>query len=636
MIELPEKFKKDTEGKETFLVPLVVIDNQIYISTNKLNLENSYQPLLKDIGNIRESIDIKEKRFKTSSITMQCYNYDYNNTTLSVRLFSPSVLNKKLEIYYKSQSAESLDDCLKVYSGYIKDVEENIDSLRITVEDRTEVSLKNELPIRKTSFSEDLPEDRRDRPIPMVYGVVDRCPLIYRDATILGSDANFGLNKNYNTIADDFFIRQCVKPKIFVNNGYPNISKELSLFEVSKPNSIYQGLTQNQYDDQTDDNSIIFESQVDIEEIDFDSGGFNNGSPISYNMVEVNLGSRVSFESGKYTLEWDFNDSYDKPEGDADSSKKSVPILPYEDTDGVTESNKVYDSYLQPSNYALFPEIIQNSPNHIWSWGKNKNYFEFDNGYVFNELRGVSLVLFKILENFPSESDTVKALTNVNEDNDDVEIKARVSVDYAVEAEITQGAYQTNIDASPDWERPQLNLNYGRTTLKEIKFGVINDGDTYNSIDNDGDGYEDIIEHHKGDLSGSVGNYDWYYVDNPSEKSLEMSNRWFDFGSETGSSVLDRHGKAMSWLKIKHLKVYKQAIVEDFDKRDLYAEVEGRVDDTLGRYTGESFIVLSGQSDADFTQTSEDRAVKAVSSRKKLSSNTRFKKKQQITKSGKY
>ena len=115
MIELPEKFKKDTEGKETFLVPLVVIDNQIYISTNKLNLENSYQPLLKDIGNIRESIDIKEKRFKTSSITMQCYNYDYNNTTLSVRLFSPSVLNKKLEIYYKSQSAESLDDCLKVY-----------------------------------------------------------------------------------------------------------------------------------------------------------------------------------------------------------------------------------------------------------------------------------------------------------------------------------------------------------------------------------------------------------------------------------------------------------------------------------------------------------------------------------------
>ena len=122
MIELPQKFKTDTEGKETFLVPLVVIDNQIYLSTNKINLENSYEPLLKSVGNIRQSIDIYDKKFKTSSVTMQFYNYDYNNTTLSVRLFNPSVLNKKLDIYYKSQSAESLNDCLKVYSGYVKDV----------------------------------------------------------------------------------------------------------------------------------------------------------------------------------------------------------------------------------------------------------------------------------------------------------------------------------------------------------------------------------------------------------------------------------------------------------------------------------------------------------------------------------
>ena len=218
MIELPQKFKTDTEGKETFLVPLVVIDNQIYLSTNKINLENSYEPLLKSVGNIRQSIDIYDKKFKTSSVTMQFYNYDYNNTTLSVRLFNPSVLNKKLDIYYKSQSAESLNDCLKVYSGYVKDVQENIDFLTITVEDRTEVSLKNELPIRKTSLSEDLPEDKRDVLIPIVYGVVDRCPLIYKDATILGLD-----NKHYNTIADDFFISECKNPKIFINDSYPSI-----------------------------------------------------------------------------------------------------------------------------------------------------------------------------------------------------------------------------------------------------------------------------------------------------------------------------------------------------------------------------------------------------------------------------
>ena len=92
----------------------------------------------------------------------------------------------------------------------------------------------------------------------------------------------------------------------------------------------------------------------------------------------------------------------------------------------------------------------------------------------------------------------------------------------------------------------------------------------------------------------------------------------------------------MSWLKIKHLKIYKQAIVQDFNQRDLYAEVEGRVDNTFGTYTGETFIVLSGQSDADFTQPNEDRAVKAITSRKKLAPKAKTKKIQQITKSGKY
>ncbi len=640
MIELPQKFKTDTEGKETFLIPLIVIDNQMYLSTNKINLENSYEPLLKSVGNIRQSIDINKKIFKTSSVTMQFYNYEYNNEVLSVRLFNPSVLNKKLDIYYKSQSAESLDDCLKVYSGYVKDVQENLDFLTITVEDRTEVSLKNELPIRKTSLSEDLPEDKRDVPIPIVYGVVDRCPLIYKDATIIGSDANFGLNKHYSTIADDFFIRQCTSPKIFVNDSYPNISKELSLFEASKANTIYQGLTQNQYDDETDDNSIVFEAQVDIEQLDDESSGFNDGSPIAYNMVEVNSESRLAFESGKYTLEWDFNDSYDKPDGDVDGSKKSVPILPYEEPEGTTESNRAYDTYLQPSNYALYPEIIQNSSNNIWSWGYNAEYFEFDTGLVFDKLRGFSLILFNILENFPSQSDIVTSLEHADADSDDIEVQSRVAVDYAVQAEITLGANEENLLDSSLFSsnyrfRPQLNLFYGKTNLKEIQFGVINSGDTYNTTDTDGDGFEDIVDHHKGDLSGSVGNYDWHYVDNPSEKSLEMSNRFFD-SNGTGYTILSRSGKPMSWLKIKHLKIYKQAIVQDFNKRDLYAEVEGRVDDTFGTYTGETFIVLSGQSDADFTQPNEDRAVKAITSRKKLAPKAKTKKIQQITKSGKY
>ena len=57
----------------------------------------------------------------------------------------------------------------------------------------------------------------------------------------------------------------------------------------------------------------------------------------------------------------------------------------------------------------------------------------------------------------------------------------------------------------------------------------------------------------------------------------------------------------------------------------------------LGRYTGQTNIVLSGQSDADFTQPNEDRGVKAIASRKKISPKAKTKKKKtKTTRLGKY
>ena len=38
MITLPEKFKRDTEGKDTYLVPLVIINETIALSTQKVNV----------------------------------------------------------------------------------------------------------------------------------------------------------------------------------------------------------------------------------------------------------------------------------------------------------------------------------------------------------------------------------------------------------------------------------------------------------------------------------------------------------------------------------------------------------------------------------------------------------------------
>ena len=138
MLDLPQKFKNDIQSKDTYLIPLLVIDDRIFLSTSKVVLGENYDPLLKNIGNIKESIDPVKKIFKISSVNISLINVLYNDKTLGERLFSPSVMNKKLNIYYKSQSAQSLDDCLKVYSGYVASINENIDNITISAEDRTE------------------------------------------------------------------------------------------------------------------------------------------------------------------------------------------------------------------------------------------------------------------------------------------------------------------------------------------------------------------------------------------------------------------------------------------------------------------------------------------------------------------
>ena len=82
MLELPQKFQSDIQGKETYLIPLVNIDDRIYLSTNKVTLGNIYLPLVKDLGSISESIDVNKKNFRISSIRLSFYNYEYNDTVL--------------------------------------------------------------------------------------------------------------------------------------------------------------------------------------------------------------------------------------------------------------------------------------------------------------------------------------------------------------------------------------------------------------------------------------------------------------------------------------------------------------------------------------------------------------------------
>ena len=62
MIDLPEIFKNDTQGNTTHLVPLIIINDRLYLSTQKAKLDDKvYSPLLKKMGNISEGVNYNDR-----------------------------------------------------------------------------------------------------------------------------------------------------------------------------------------------------------------------------------------------------------------------------------------------------------------------------------------------------------------------------------------------------------------------------------------------------------------------------------------------------------------------------------------------------------------------------------------------
>ena len=172
MLNIPQRFRIDTDSKTIDIKPLVIIDDRFYLSTSKVSFEDGlrFKPLIKNISSIKQSIDIENKTFKISSTNISLYNYKYDDEYLSNVVFSPSVMNKKITIYMKSQAAESLADCLEVYSGYIKNIKESLGVLSFSAEDKTDEVLNKKVPYRFVRDDINIPERYRNKPIPIVYG----------------------------------------------------------------------------------------------------------------------------------------------------------------------------------------------------------------------------------------------------------------------------------------------------------------------------------------------------------------------------------------------------------------------------------------------------------------------------------
>ena len=266
---LPPNFRNDIQGKDTNLVPLIIIGNHvgeygvvhqtwmngsIKISTgadfppagNYGNAEVPYiydmnvLPILLNVPSLKESIDIEKRNYKIASSTIDISNYEYNgerfsdlvsnlaigksliNTEVRIFWWSPSV---GLVIPYDKNPDYSGDHAaFQVYFGVIRRYTHDDEKVKLVVEDRSQATLHKDLPLEKDYLGtgDDVPDKYKGKPKPMVYGHVDRSPCVFesRDKILIDTKTvtNSPTIDKFGYVVDPLFA--------YVDDNYINVVKE--------------------------------------------------------------------------------------------------------------------------------------------------------------------------------------------------------------------------------------------------------------------------------------------------------------------------------------------------------------------------------------------------------------------------
>ena len=233
MLTLTDKFERDIQRNNSTVYPLIIIDDTYYISTIEEVIISNNEPLkFKDYGlkisNIKESIDVQSHSFKISNVTLTLSNYEKDGLRLSDTLSDK--INKYVNAYYKTQSCQTLEDCLLAYRGVIKRVTHDDSKITITLEDLTDVKTHKDVPIANLGYSDKvLSKDYINRPIPITYGEVDKAPVLP-----LVSKNEFGKSL-INVIADDVDEISGIDRGIMIEN-FDIVKEKPELFFESEVN----------------------------------------------------------------------------------------------------------------------------------------------------------------------------------------------------------------------------------------------------------------------------------------------------------------------------------------------------------------------------------------------------------------
>ena len=228
---IPTLFNRHILDRHTQLYPIIAIgsyvntwsDNTIVISTNHTNLllnsldqtsniQKETLPILLNIPSLKEAIDITQKNYKISKMTLDVSNTLHNNIRFSELVKNNNIINQECRIFWATSSTDTLiaqdiagkdidneveiNYAFQIYLGRIYKYNLTDDKVRIDVEDISLKYLNKELPLNWLDDTENVPKMYRNKPIPMVYGEVDKSPCV--------------IGKNKNILMDSQNIRSLV------------------------------------------------------------------------------------------------------------------------------------------------------------------------------------------------------------------------------------------------------------------------------------------------------------------------------------------------------------------------------------------------------------------------------------------
>ena len=184
-------FSEDIKSKHLsnyVLVTIGDIDEPTHrISTNKVRLgEDYYKPILLNIPSISESLDVENRKYKISSVRLSISDYEEDGVRFSDSL--NTLMNNEVNIYYASQSWQILDDCYLAGTYIVRSFTQDENNVNLTCEDLSQDKLHKDLPLANLGSDDYIPDKYKNKPIPMVFGKVEKSPCLVIGQAIDGDE----------------------------------------------------------------------------------------------------------------------------------------------------------------------------------------------------------------------------------------------------------------------------------------------------------------------------------------------------------------------------------------------------------------------------------------------------------------